>query len=225
MDAERQAVERLPIREEAWLTDVGNGKAADGYPVRLAETLPAGFPRYLRIFHPFLPWGTQDGPDPASAPRTSWQDLARAAGLRFDKHLVDEDLDPVLPMRDGQHPFELWEGELHPVPRKALFAHLAAHSPGPVFFYFGLATRLDGPLLFRAECSAVDEVKRIAAADIDHPGLKGPEYVWPADRSWFVHTDFDCVSTYLGCDEELAAQILDDPAIEALVADLDDRLE
>jgi hypothetical protein len=223
-DAGQPAVDRLPLGEEAWLTEVWNGKAADGYPCRLDEVLPRGFPRYVRIFHPFLPWGSADGPDPAGAPRTTWRELARAAEVPFGRRLMAEDLDPVLPMRDGQHPFELWEGELHPAPRQALFAHLAAHSREPVFVYFGLGARLGGPLLYRAECGAVETVKEVAAADIDDRGLKGPEYVWPADRSWFVLTDYDSVSTYLGCDEELASRVLSDPAIEALVADLDDRI-
>ena len=225
MDAGQPAVERLPLGEEEWLTQVWNGTAADGYPVRLREVLPHGYPRYLRIFHPFLPWGAADGPDPAGAPRTSWQELARAAGVPFSRQLVSEDLDPVLPMRDGTHPFELWEGELHPALRKALFAHLTARSPEPVFFYFGLGTLWEGPLLYRAACQAVETVKRVAAADIDHPRLKGPEAVWPSDKSWFVYTNFDCASTYLGCDETLAALVMDDSVIEALVADLDDRLE
>ncbi len=225
MNGDRPSVERMPLGEETWLSEAWNGKAADGYPCRLAEVLPHGYQRYLRIFHPFLPRGSAAGPDPARALRTGWEELARAAGLPFSSRLIAEDLDPVLGVRDGDRPLELWEGELHPVARTALFAHLAARSSGPAFFYFGVATLMVGPLLYRASCSAVDEVKRAAAVDAAHREIKGPEYAWPSSRSWFVSTDFDCASTYLGCDDDLAARVLDDPAIEALDAELDDRLE
>ena len=218
-------VERLPLGEERWLTHVWNGKAADGYPVRLAETLPAGFPCYLRVFHPFLPWGTADGPDPAAAPRTTWEELAAIAGVPFSRHLTATDLDPALPLRDGKHPYELWEGELHPVLRRALFEHLSPRAAESVLFYFGLGAMVSGPLLYRGACDAVESVKGVAAADISDPDLKGPELVWPSDRSWFVYTDYDCVSTYVACDEVLAGFVMDDPEIEALVADLGDRLE
>ncbi|SOD98881.1 hypothetical protein [Blastococcus haudaquaticus] len=222
-DAGQPAVDRLPLGEEAWLTEVWNGKAADGYPVRLAEVLPTGFPCYLRLFHPYVAWGTADG-DPAAAPRTTWEELAALAGVPFSRHLTEADLDPALPLRNGEHEYELWEGEFHPVPRRSLFEHLSVRAAGPVFFYFGLGAMVSGPLLYRAACDAVDSVKGVAASDTSDPDLKGPELVWPPDRSWFMYTDYDCVSTYVGCDEELAGFVMDDPEIEALGADLGDRL-
>jgi hypothetical protein len=44
----------------------------------------------------------------------------------------------------------------------------------------------------------------------------GPEFVWPADRSWILNTDYDLDSTYVACDEDLAEAILADPTLEAL---------
>jgi hypothetical protein len=49
-----------------------------------------------------------------------------------------------------------------------------------------------------------------------------PTFVWPSDRAWFMATDIDSVSTYVGGSAELAAQLRDDELLEAMPVSLDD---
>ena len=46
----------------------------------VAELLPPGFARYVRVFHPFVPW-TADPEEAVSNGR--WADIARDAGVTF----------------------------------------------------------------------------------------------------------------------------------------------
>ena len=45
-----------------------------------------------------------------------------------------------------------------------------------------------------------------------------PNIWWPADRAWFVATDIDLDSTYVGGNRECIAEILRDDALEAVTA-------
>jgi hypothetical protein len=104
------------------------------------------------LFHPFLPWGTADERDPVGAPRTHWRAVADAAGVPFDGDLMWRHLEPALPESDEGRPLEVWEGELEPATRSALFAQLDHQSPEPVYFYFCIAAGVAGhePVLPRA---------------------------------------------------------------------------
>lgn len=56
-----------------------------------------------------------------------------------------------------------------------------------------------------------------AAVEMVDAGLTpaSPNYIWPADRAWFVTTDIDLDSTFVGGTEELVNAILDSKEIEA----------
>lgn len=51
-----------------------------------------------------------------------------------------------------------------------------------------------------------------------------PSFWWPADRAWFVSTDIDITSTYVGGSETLIEALLADDLLEVFGADLGDRL-
>ena len=59
----------------------------------------------------------------------------------------------------------------------------------------------------------------------DH-GARGmpPSFWWPADRAWFVSTDIDVSSTYVGGSSDLIEALLVDDLLETFPADLADRL-
>ena len=208
-------------------SSVWNGTVVDGYPTRLREWFPSGFSRYLRLFHPFLPWGTDDERDPVGAPRMRRRAVADTAGVPFDGDLTWRQLEPVRPDSDEGRPLEVWEGELEPSTRSALFAHLDHQSSESVFFYFGIAAGVAGhePVLYRAPCSAVDDVRQAAADEVGHPFLVSPELVWPPERSWVVCTDYALTSTYIGCDDVLAEELIADGALEVVDIDLDTRVD
>lgn len=54
------------------------------------------------------------------------------------------------------------------------------------------------------------------------PRTYGPNLWWPADQGWMVATDIDLQSTYVGGSQQLVAQILAHPGIEAFPAGPDD---
>lgn len=47
---------------------------------------------------------------------------------------------------------------------------------------------------------------------------------WPEDRAWFVATEIDFMSTYIGASDACVEAILQTPGIEALPASIDDRI-
>lgn len=49
-----------------------------------------------------------------------------------------------------------------------------------------------------------------------------PSFWWPADRAWFVSTDIDSSSTYVGGSSALIGRLLADDLLEVFPADLDD---
>lgn len=59
--------------------------------------------------------------------------------------------------------------------------------------------------------------------DHDHSvSEEPPSFWWPADRAWFVSTDIDSSSTYVGGSSRLIERLLDDDLLEVLPASLDD---
>lgn len=52
-----------------------------------------------------------------------------------------------------------------------------------------------------------------------------PSFWWPEDRSWFVTTDIDSASTYVGGSEALIRVLLSDDVLEVVPADLEDPFD
>lgn len=51
---------------------------------------------------------------------------------------------------------------------------------------------------------------------------KPPSFWWPEDRAWFVSTDIDSTSTYIGGSRTLVDRLLSDDVLEVLSAEPDD---
>jgi hypothetical protein len=51
-----------------------------------------------------------------------------------------------------------------------------------------------------------------------------PNLWWPDDRAWFVATEIDLTSTYLGASASCVRAVLDDPAIEAASVECHDAI-
>ncbi|MDP9226816.1 MAG: hypothetical protein M3P18_23830 [Actinomycetota bacterium] len=49
-----------------------------------------------------------------------------------------------------------------------------------------------------------------------------PNFWWPTDREWFVSTDIDFFSTYVGGSASLIGTVLEDDVLETMPVDLDD---
>jgi hypothetical protein len=200
----------------------------DDHVHRVAELIPPFFDRYLRIFHPFLPSDT-NGPDETlpPGPVRTWASLAEEAGAVFHPEIVWYSLLPALGGRDGPRRYGVTEGNLDDPARSSLFRRLADAAKGQsLFFYYDLAAIVRGgvPLLYQGRADTNIEVQKLADADVG-ASLPGPEFLWPADRSWVVNTDYDLTSTYVGCNAALAEAILADPTLEALEVSLTTRVD
>jgi hypothetical protein len=121
------------------------------------------------------------------------------------------------------------DGKLLPATLGALCDVLAGYTTTPGECYFGVwegwgllpdevkrAARLDlperGHFMFRGALSDVQEIGS------DFGGFfrqQSPSIMFPADRSWFVATEVDFDSTYVGGSRELIGAIVADERLEA----------
>ena len=239
----RQPIERIELGpEQAWpLGAVVPYTAPD--PVTVANFMPAGFDRYVRILHPFC------GDDPAA--QWTWASLAAEFGLAYHPELSPSSFAPFLTTRvdpesvphdttsdDGRAVLDghnisflmLWpeEGNLVDPARSRLFELLSGAAAGaPTFLYWGLAALVAGelPCLLRGsiETFARDEISVVDENGL--AGLPGPEMIWPEDRSFLVVTDYDDVSTYVGCASPLADRLVTDDVLEAVDTHLGARAD
>ena len=69
-------------------------------------------------------------------------------------------------------------------------------------------------LLFRG---TVEDAARL---DLGY-GFRSPALWWPEDRAWFVHTEIDALSTYLGGSRALIDNLLGDQTLESLEVEAD----
>ena len=195
----------------------------------VAELVPSGYAHYLRVFHPFLPADPNDPDSTLPGPPRSWQSLAEEAGVVFHPELQWRSLLEVLGGPDGPRPYWVSEGRLDEPVRSALFQLLAPRGDFDAYFlyYTGALVRGTSPLLYRASITLYREVQDVANQDLGGVDdlQPGPEFVWPADRSWVVNTDYDLDSTYVACDEDVAEAILADPTLEALPVSRDTRVD
>jgi hypothetical protein len=76
-----------------------------------------------------------------------------------------------------------------------------------------------------ASLAELDAVEEAAQLRIGGFGRKGPEYVWPADMSWIVCTDYDLTSTYVAMSGRGPDSLLDSPNVEAVAVRLTTRVD
>ena len=195
----------------------------------VAALLPPGFERYLRVFHPFVPWDAD--PDAVSVDeRRSWEEIASEAGVRFGPTLTWRQLEEVLPLSpDGQsRPWAVWEGTLDRATSAALLGSLNDPPSTSYFFAFGLAAIVavdeHRPLMYKASSLDAwgDVVERVRKMGVR---AATPEYVWPIDQSWIVCTDYDLTSTYMAASHHVAERVMQHPVIEAVDVHLNTRVD
>ena len=196
----------------------------------VGELLPPGFERYLRLFHPFVPWSADSSvPIPASE-CVRWAELARRAGVSFGPNLTWRQLETVLMINaDGDRDFAVWEGELELDTATTLFESLAKDDDGGYFLAFGLAAIIGTSAHSSVTYFARSLDDRSAAAqdlDTEVPGsITTAEYVWPSDRSWIVCTDYDLTSTYVALDNAGAERLHTQPRLEVVDVTLETRVD
>jgi hypothetical protein len=155
-----------------------------------ASTLARGFP---------------DNDFPAR--RVLWEDLAARYDVPFRPGIVEEDFARVFPGRSWpRYLVGPEEGSLQRHELSELCRCLAETASGvPVFaFYWFLATADagNGDLIYRGSLTGLPALP-------DRPEVRDgtPTVIWPEDRSWVVHTDWDSCHTVVagsrGCIDAL----------------------
>lgn len=158
------------------------------------------------------PLGWVERPN-AAWTRRSWRE-------HFGPSMVDRLAAQVFPpndraLRDGSWSASIFappEGSLDEASLAALLSILAMHADddesGEIFAFYGQvpANNYDSPTLFTGGLETLKDL----AIRFDAT----PSNFWPADRSWFVMTDWDITSTCVWGDKALIDRIRRDPELE-----------
>lgn len=192
----------------------------------VASLVPPVFAAYARVLHPPVRYAGLDDVEVA------WAEVAAANGTTAHPLMQWGSVTGSLDYFENEDQAPLWHcaparGHL-PVPvAERLVAVLRGHTTTPGDCWFGVAAALGNPT---AEAPALDLPRGpawlvrgplgLAGANLaEEPSEQSASLWWPADRSWFVATDADLVSTYVGGGTACIAAILAADGLEAAPAD------
>lgn len=197
----------------------------------VASIVPGGFGAYVRLLHPIGAAANADGV------RFRWSEVAAWSGRPLDG---DSQFHAIAVSPDGSEQPPPWrsatprQGSLEPDEAGTLIEVLGRNTTTPSRCWFCIwdgyrwrdesappvpAEVREGPrvqlpwrdyFLYSAPIDA-------ALAFVDREG-QTPNLFWPEDRAWCVASEIDLTSTYVGGSRQLAAQLVEDHRIEALVA-------
>lgn len=224
-----QRLEPAPTEYDmAWIED-GVLPFEDGV---VGTLVPVRFEAYGRILHPA--WRA-DG----SAIR--WDAVADWSGRTV--HPMAEFARVTSPINGRSDPAPYVQpprdGALPPDSLHALKGHLRLHTTTPDECFVGIwegvgwiePTEVQAPglrlparthLMFKGDADLLDHVGWIG---IDGRLVQeSPSVIWPADRAWFVATDVDQESTYVGGTRALIQALIADPALEVWPASPSDPI-
>lgn len=215
----RLRVERDDLGPARWLTERRPGHGAFG---TVSGVAAPGFAAYARVLHP----ATLD-----ERP-VRWETVAAAYGRRVealtdwyevigvDRYYQNEEVYGLTGVWD-EHPAE---GPTPGEVARLLLPVLARHTGTPERCWFGLwhgYGRREWPGIPTFPTPERDEVL-LSGPLADVTSLEGeedfaelPDLWWPQDRAWCVGGDVDLVSTYVCGSEELIAEVLTAPGLEA----------
>jgi hypothetical protein len=205
--------------ELGWLQARLAEGSGDGVHV-VAEVVPAGFDRYVRVFHS---WFAEED----EQLRSTWRERAAQCGVPYAEDLTVRALRPVLGPTASTTTWMIDEGEPDSLTRAAMVEILAGVTgEQQVFFAYELAAAIageGGPLVLRAPLAQLESIRDCLTSEWG--SAVGPEHWWPEDRSWVVGSDYDLCSTYIACSHETGRLLLTAHGLEAIGAALDTRVD
>lgn len=192
----------------------------------VGSLVPACFEAYARVLHP------------ASPGEVRWADIARQLGRTIHPEVQFQNVATPLGMLvpDQQHEVECpWEcpppGTLHESLRNQLGSVLSRFTTSSDRVWFALWEGYGGlpprprpgrPLLDLPNRQYLVYVGPLS--DLPSWRWEGPNLWWPDDRAWFVASEIDLVSTYVGGSAAAVAELLHDPLLEVVPSSVTDRI-
>jgi hypothetical protein len=205
----------------AWIRDAVTGREW----ATVASLIPDVFDSYVRLFHPAVRYAGDVDIE------VRWSEVADANGTAAHRLMqwpaITGGWDFV--SEDDQSP--LWddspaEGHLPVSVAARLSAVLRRHTATPDDCWFGVwhgwgSILVAAPTLSlpKREHWLVRGPVELAAANMaPEPSEQGAALWWPADRAWFVATDVDLMSTYVGGSAACVADLVATSGLETAPA-------
>ena len=208
-----------------WLHDVSSaawiGPRLHPFGQDIGSVIPGGFGAYARLFHPV-------GVDESR--RERWSEVAARTGrivhpeMQFHMIAAPRGQTPSVDYNRRNQPRM---GTLHLGHRRILVDHLRKATTTPDRCWFamweGLGGLNDGGVRERVQLPSRNyllysgTIDRALETPMDpFPFDQSPNLWWPEDRAWFVATEIDFDSTFVGGDKGLIAELVTDERLEAL---------
>lgn len=208
--------------DEAHEADWAISRLDAEHPHKVRAHVPPVFEAYVRVLHPV------ETIDRAGRRLTRWRDLAGAEGLAALGRRVQ--FHQVAAQAGVSAPGVTLHGELADEDLGTLGGVLAEHTGTAGRCWFGVWTGYGPPgdaqspgITMSAPLAREYYLYSGALSDVEmlrpRPGIW-----WPDDRAWFVATDVDLDSTYIGGSAALASSLLNCPPLEVLPAEPDDSI-
>src|SRR5437763_7456183 len=208
-----------------WLHDVSSaawiGPRLHPFGQDIGSVIPGGFGAYARLFHPVEVDGSR---------RERWSDVAARTGRivhpEMQFHMIAAPRGQTRSV-DYNRRKQPRMGTLHLGHRRILVDHLRKATTTPDRCWFamweGFGGLNDGGVRERVQLPSRNyllysgTIDRALETPMDpFPFDQSPNLWWPEDRAWFVATEIDFDSTFVGGDDGLIAERVSDERLEAL---------
>jgi hypothetical protein len=199
-----------------------------GFGESVLSIVPAGFERYVRLFHP--PYRRRNG----QLLPVRWAEIAAVRGKRCHPGMQLHALTDSYQLGNPPPPdFDHWPqlGSL-PLPEcRALATALTRWTSAETAwfaFWNGYGDTRDNELLvssptFKAparEYFLLTGPPHAATGKLPDSGrFQSANLWWPDDHTWCVASEIDLITTYIGCSEQCCQALLDVPGLETLEID------
>jgi hypothetical protein len=192
--------------------------------------VPKGFPAYVRVFHPAYRF------DPSAVEKRTpicWAEIAAANGTQGHAGMQLSGLTGYYRYegkgQEGVYDYPPTVGSLPVEVASELVAVLVRHTTTPEHCWFAVwngfgSTRADvrrAPTfeLPKREYHLLTGPIDAITENVLDPGGQSANIWWPDDRAWFVATEIDLRTTYIGCSQACSDAIDAVPELEALPID------
>jgi hypothetical protein len=186
----------------------------------VGSLVPPVFEAYARVFHPVTRF---DGPDDVDVP---WAEVAAANVTVAHPAMEWGSITGLMEFFHHGDQSPLWDmapahGHLPEHVAQRLIEVLGRHTGSRGDCWFGVwngfgGLTADAPTLaLHQEFWLVRGPLALAAENMaDEPAEQSANLWWPADRAWFVASDIDLVTTYVGGSAACIADVLAHPGLE-----------